>query len=951
MLSRLVFPFLLSLNLPVTAQEAGPAVPAAEVTSESGDLLASAPRRDAVKARYWSLMKRLEAEYQAKSLDKDKAKEAGVRLVHALGEHLCLPERSTGDFDKLFQDALAAGAKDPLISLCRLYQVTLLSHDHSEPLLKPQVFKKVCAAVTRQYGESSLANYLALLLPINFDHSQHGAIVGYVFEYQKMEKAEPLLKNLQALRQQVGGDLDQEEQLANLWFSAFRWQAQSTNFYGANRGALNQKFFDDLAAADWQALMPDTRIANWLQAQQAQYRGWKARGQGFANSVSKENFNTFHDEMRSGRDAVRDDDSAIGEYWRIKCGFHLDRLEAEDFCEFIYRHAHSPSSRALNRQFGFFSRRWGGDFASLIAVQSRFLSACRQAKRSDLAAITCDSLSSAVRECQADEPGCQKKLLELDGLLDDFAALLRGCPASDPKSLRRLLGWTLALTQSGGAYRQLLQDGQKSLGEPDYRPEDPCQLLFGDTWQELHEFRLACGHPLLGRELQELGRPEPENNLEDVARYAKVYRMMARSGEMGDPSDAYFKAKSFRFKEAGEIVKGKVLSVPADALAWSGSPVFDGKGGVSAVKKAVLNLHPIAFAQGADISFTVHAEPGAKVTEINLSHGAGLRIGDGTLVATGSGDEGFFRRGIMPFTSAQDFRVRLQCCDGTLAIHVNEQLTNYLPGKGGASLSISVVEPAANSKPLSVNRGMSIRDLKIQSGLPLAPPQGQMKAWREQLLARHPASALPVLLSLNALQGAARQQLWAQLSTKDQEICFTSMLRDAKFNTWLSRQIPQRPVQALAASHDWSLEASSSENDTPVKHAVDGNPKTIWHSEWKGYGASLPIFLTLEMKKPQKLEGVRFVRRPGSFNGTPRYARFYTSDDGIAWTPSLFILLWDKAEKKAPEQIDCLLPTATEKRFVRISLHDSPGSFGHIAGLAEVQPLVLATDKPAALAQ
>jgi len=67
-------------------------------------------------------------------------------------------------------------------------------------------------------------------------------------------------------------------------------------------------------------------------------------------------------------------------------------------------------------------------------------------------------------------------------------------------------------------------------------------------------------------------------------------------------------------------------------------------------------------------------------------------------------------------------------------------------------------------------------------------------------------------------------------------------------------------------------------------NAIDGNPTTIWHTEWAQQTAPLPHTLVLDLGGQYQVDGFRYLpRQDGSANGTIASYQFYVSSDGTTW--------------------------------------------------------------------
>jgi hypothetical protein len=132
-----------------------------------------------------------------------------------------------------------------------------------------------------------------------------------------------------------------------------------------------------------------------------------------------------------------------------------------------------------------------------------------------------------------------------------------------------------------------------------------------------------------------------------------------------------------------------------------------------------------------------------------------------------------------------------------------------------------------------------------------------------------------------------------------------------------------------------NITASSENEDYPAANAIDGNPETIWHTEWTGNIPNYPHEITLELTKPGKLAGVSLLpRQDGNPNGWVKDVEIQVSADGKTWTTATKASLANNHEWKQVK-----FPSA-EAKFLRIRCL-SPQSPTHPwASFAEIAPVI-----------
>jgi len=85
----------------------------------------------------------------------------------------------------------------------------------------------------------------------------------------------------------------------------------------------------------------------------------------------------------------------------------------------------------------------------------------------------------------------------------------------------------------------------------------------------------------------------------------------------------------------------------------------------------------------------------------------------------------------------------------------------------------------------------------------------------------------------------------------------------------------------------WSARASSEERDGKASAAIDGNPKTMWHTKWQGGEEKHPHWLEIDFGRTAALEGIEYLpRQSGTANGTVAKYRVHVLDkSGGEWRP------------------------------------------------------------------
>jgi lysophospholipase L1-like esterase len=80
------------------------------------------------------------------------------------------------------------------------------------------------------------------------------------------------------------------------------------------------------------------------------------------------------------------------------------------------------------------------------------------------------------------------------------------------------------------------------------------------------------------------------------------------------------------------------------------------------------------------------------------------------------------------------------------------------------------------------------------------------------------------------------------------------------------------------------ISADSAEIQNEADNAIDGDPKTIWHTPWRDEPTDYPHYLQIEIDSTRRLRGFTALpRQDGNNNGWICDYAFYASDDGKTW--------------------------------------------------------------------
>ncbi len=96
------------------------------------------------------------------------------------------------------------------------------------------------------------------------------------------------------------------------------------------------------------------------------------------------------------------------------------------------------------------------------------------------------------------------------------------------------------------------------------------------------------------------------------------------------------------------------------------------------------------------------------------------------------------------------------------------------------------------------------------------------------------------------------------------------------------------PVKGFLYYGDWEIESASSQEINadylPAKYAIDNNPATFWHTEWKNALPSHPHYIVIDLGSEVTIAGLRYLpRQDGNTNGSVALYEIFVSGDPENW--------------------------------------------------------------------
>jgi len=132
-----------------------------------------------------------------------------------------------------------------------------------------------------------------------------------------------------------------------------------------------------------------------------------------------------------------------------------------------------------------------------------------------------------------------------------------------------------------------------------------------------------------------------------------------------------------------------------------------------------------------------------------------------------------------------------------------------------------------------------------------------------------------------------------------------------------NRPVHRLPKRGLLPSRDWKIYRVSSENTSNsryARNAIDGDPRTVWHTRWSSGLARPPHELIIDLGAVRQVRAVWYLaRQDAGWNGTIRDCEIYLAVEPDQFGPPAARATLKKT--KAPQRIECR-PAAA--RYVKL---------------------------------
>jgi hypothetical protein len=121
---------------------------------------------------------------------------------------------------------------------------------------------------------------------------------------------------------------------------------------------------------------------------------------------------------------------------------------------------------------------------------------------------------------------------------------------------------------------------------------------------------------------------------------------------------------------------------------------------------------------------------------------------------------------------------------------------------------------------------------------------------------------------------------------------------------------PPTALQKLGAT----IRTSSQQNGYEAENAIDGDPKTIWHTNWNDTQSSHPHEIVIDLKTPQTIRGLTCLPRQDMSNGRIADYAVHVSRDGDAWGQPVAQGRWIEG----PQQRSTRFPQSVTAQYVKL---------------------------------
>ncbi|HOX38247.1 MAG TPA: discoidin domain-containing protein [Candidatus Brocadiia bacterium] len=125
-----------------------------------------------------------------------------------------------------------------------------------------------------------------------------------------------------------------------------------------------------------------------------------------------------------------------------------------------------------------------------------------------------------------------------------------------------------------------------------------------------------------------------------------------------------------------------------------------------------------------------------------------------------------------------------------------------------------------------------------------------------------------------------------------------------------------------------AVSTDSAAGGYPGANAVDGDPKTIWHTPWEGTAPDYPHEIVIKMRDTKRIRGIRLLPRQDVANGFIKDFQVFARAGVDGWGEPVF----SGSMQRGPAAQELLFPSPVAARYVRfVALSGHNDKFAAIA--------------------
>jgi hypothetical protein len=152
------------------------------------------------------------------------------------------------------------------------------------------------------------------------------------------------------------------------------------------------------------------------------------------------------------------------------------------------------------------------------------------------------------------------------------------------------------------------------------------------------------------------------------------------------------------------------------------------------------------------------------------------------------------------------------------------------------------------------------------------------------------------------------------------------------------RKMNRIQAKNLIPADEMKLVRASSENrpnDRLAKYAIDGRPRSVWHSHFASHVEKHPHEVVIDLEGTYNIEGFRYLaRQDRSWNGAFAKTEFFVSDSADAFGDPVAKATFKK--DKESQSADCKTPVRGRYVLVRILSEVNGGPWASAAEIGVI---------------